>query len=132
MSPMQVRKIIQKEKDNLIKLLALEHWDIKFEYDLDDLDIYGECHKQYDYKRATIRFNPKMFEERAAVVKTLRHELFHIVLAPFDLYMESIDELLIDGTDKAHILGKIWTHAHEQGVLALELIWQQMTNENRS
>lgn len=132
MDQSKVQEIVERESPALIALIALEQWTFTWKYDLTTEKIFGCCEALHDYRTATISFNPAMLKHEQDVMTTLRHELFHVALAVYNLYMEAVDKLLTDGSAEAKILGRIWNHAEEQGVVALELMWERLRNEKRS
>jgi hypothetical protein len=79
----------------------------------------GECTRLVDYQSAHISLNPEAFEIESEVLGTLRHELFHIILAPLDLYTSAVARLEISD-DAAEILDRVREHAIEQAVGGLE------------
>lgn len=132
MDQSKVKEIVERESPNLIRLMALDHWTIIYKFDYTAEKCYAECDAKADYTRATIRFNPAEMENETDVITTLRHELFHVVLSPYDLYLEAVDKILPDPSPEAKVLGRVWTHVIEQGVVNLELMWERLRNEPRA
>jgi hypothetical protein len=58
----------------------------------------------------------------------LRHELFHVVLSPYDLYERAVANAgLTDDMDR--VLGRVWTHVMEKAVINLERAFHGLTAE---
>lgn len=132
MDQSKVKEIVERESPELIRLMALEQWTFIWKFDHRTEKVYAECDARLDYRRTTISFNPAMMENEVDLITSLRHEMFHTVLACYNLYMEAVDELLTDDSPEAKILGRIWTHVIEQGVVNLELMWERLRNEPRA
>jgi hypothetical protein len=129
----EVRAIVGREIGPLMQRLGIDHWDVTVSYassaeDSDGWIEHGRCTRMIDYNKATITLNPESFNDEMAVLKTLRHELFHVVLAPFDLYSSAVDQV-IDGDHAAHgLVDRVWTHACEGAVIALERMYRGLTS----
>jgi hypothetical protein len=120
----QVKLIVDAALDPLMRRLGLERWEVQVSYASEAVDdagclTRGECTRLVDYSSAHIRLNPEAFDEPDAVLRTLRHELFHIVLSPFDLYTSMVAEALTMPIVTA-MLGRTREHACEQAVINLE------------
>ena len=108
----------------LLAAFGLHYWEISVGYDPalgseEDGVTRGECSRLVDYQSAHICLNPEAFECEKSVLLTLRHELFHIVLSPFDLYTSAVERL--EMPDQAvELLERIRDHAIERAVAALE------------
>jgi hypothetical protein len=126
-----VEPIVAEHLPRLSAALGLHHWEVTLSYenvDVDDEGYWkrGECTRLVDYQSAHITLNPSAFLTPDDVLKTLRHELFHIILSPFDLYQAAVDRAGINQpiTD---LLGRIWDHAVERSVAALERMHEGLT-----
>src|SRR3954447_2607620 len=94
----EAKAIVEREIEALLRQLGLEHWKIAVSYDPERTDSdghvkHGECTRLLDYESAHISLNPESFDDQDDVLRTLRHELFHVVLSPFDLFSSSVDRL---------------------------------------
>jgi hypothetical protein len=123
-----VQAIVDREAGPLCERLGIERWSIRFSFDPestgDDGHLkHGECTRLVDYNSAHISLNPESFADEESVLGTLRHELFHVVLAPFDLYSSSVDRALEAGAPVREILDRVWDHACERGVINLERMY---------
>ncbi len=126
--------ILAEHLPRLSAALGLHRWEITVGYEDADPDgdghlQRGECTRLVDYESAHISLNPSALADQDAVLATLRHELFHVVLAPFDLYQAAVERAGLQApvTD---LIGRVWDHAVERSVAALERMWQGLTASN--
>jgi hypothetical protein len=129
-----VKSIVERELEPLMQRLGVSDWKVRFSYDPEPADgdehlKHGECTRLVDYNSAHISLNPESFDDEEAVIRTLRHELFHIVLSPFDLYSSAVDRLEILGPTGV-ILERLWHHACERSVINLERMFSGLTASN--
>jgi hypothetical protein len=123
MDASEVREIVAKYAPALMEKLGIPHWSIVFYYDLrestgdGEFAKRGECIRQVRYDRATIRFDPAEFSDEQEVLKILRHELIHVVLAPFDLFWHAAEAHWQDDPVKTEIMNAVWDHVVEQAVI---------------
>ena len=113
--------------------LGLHQWEISVGYAAEPADDdgslkRGECTRLIDYHSAHISLNPDAFADDAAVLVTLRHELFHIVLAPFDLYTSAVDRIELPEV-AVELLDRVRDHAIERAVAGLERMWVGLSAE---
>jgi hypothetical protein len=123
-----VERVLVEHLPALSQALGLSQWHISLGYDAalstgDNCITRGECSRLLDYQSAHITLNPDVFADAEAVLATLRHELFHVVLAPFDLYTSAVDRLDLSD-DATELLERIRDHATEQCVAALERLYE--------
>lgn len=118
-----VRAIVERDLAKLARACGVPHWRIRVRYEADDGDdgATGQCTRLLDYERAFIRLDPAKLGDEEEVVEVLRHELFHIVIAPFDL-LSTFSESGLSGADleKAE---RVFRHAMECSVRNLERMW---------
>jgi hypothetical protein len=122
-----VQAIVDRELGPLLARLGIDHWKVRCSYapapDQDDgCTLRGECTRLLDYHDAFIRFNPEAFEDEDGVLVTLRHELYHIVLAPIDLYTSAV-ERAVPADSTSAVLERVREHALESAVTALERMY---------
>jgi hypothetical protein len=126
-----VTAIVAAHLQRLSAQCGLHQWEISVGYasspaNDDGVLRRGECTRLVDYHSAHIELNPFAFADEAAVLVTLRHELFHIVLAPFDLYTGMVED--IDLPEVAHgLLERARDHAVERAVAGMERLWTGLT-----
>jgi hypothetical protein len=122
-----VQSIVERELPGLRARLGLEAWEIGWTVTPSSTDgdghlLRGECTRLVDYHSASIVLNNEAFSDEEQVLRTLRHELFHVVLAPWDLYTSAVERVSL-GADGAAVLDRVREHAVEHAVIALERMW---------
>jgi hypothetical protein len=115
---------VDEDLDVLKRALGIEAWEIGLSYAPEAADaegslLRGDCTRLVDYQSAHISLNPEAFESDADVARTLRHELCHVVLAPFDLYTSAVERLEL-ADDAREVLERLKDHVLERAVAALE------------
>jgi hypothetical protein len=129
-----VAAIVAAHLPRLSAQLGLHHWEISVGYcaepaDKDGSLKRGECTRLVDYHSAHVNLNPEAFADEAAVLVTLRHELFHIVLAPFDLYSSAVERIELPEV-AVGLLERVRDHAAETAVAGLERMWVGLSAES--
>jgi hypothetical protein len=128
-----VKKIVDREIEPLMARLGIPHWRITVGYkpapvDDDGVTIEGECKRGIDYNNAYIELNPEGLDGEEDVIRILRHELFHVVLSPFDLYSTAVAE--VDLPRSLHlVLDRVWRHAVEKAAINLERMYLCLTDK---
>jgi hypothetical protein len=129
----EAKSIVDREIAGLQEKFGVPHWSLVISFgplgDNGVARIKGRCTRQVDYNRAHIELDPEELDDEADVLKTLRHELFHVVLAPFDLYSQAADALAPRDSPAESMLDRLWTHALEQAVIALERLHAGLTSD---
>jgi hypothetical protein len=116
----ECKAIVEREIPGLVRALGIQHWHIEVDYKPLD-DAAAECTRHLDYERADIAIDPASVGDEAYLLKALRHELFHVVIAPMDLFGNCM-ECGLDGAEKERV-ERVWRHAMETTVKALERLW---------
>jgi hypothetical protein len=80
----EVKRIVEAHGPAYERMFRLEQWEIMYEYGPVTGGDSAECERNLPYNQATIRIDPVLMRDEAEVVETLRHELEHIIHAPFD------------------------------------------------
>lgn len=128
-----VKAIVDRERPLLVALLGIHHWSIVVRYEPSraggEWMSRGVCERKVEYNAATITLNPEAIDDEDQVLKTLRHELFHIVLAPFDLYRTMLDALIEGDPAKERMFAVAERHAVEKAVINLERMYFGLTHE---
>jgi hypothetical protein len=127
-----VQAIADRELGPLKGRLGLERWDISVHCDLKvddpgDFTTRGECTWHVDYDTAVIRLVPDRLNTEAEVIEVLRHELFHVVLAPISIYKNAIRPALTADETKYAMAESVYTHAVERMAINLERMYQGLT-----
>jgi hypothetical protein len=126
-----VKAIVDREIEPLMARLGIPHWHVVVSYDLRADDgicrVKGRCSRAMDYNKARIEFDPDECDDEDDVLKTLRHELFHVIASPFDLYMQAADQLTEEGSPEEAILRRVFDHAVEKAMINLERMFIGLT-----
>jgi hypothetical protein len=122
----EVKRIVEANIELLMEMTGVSHWEISISYQPrevtdDGMMNAGDCNRAIDYNSAHITLNPEAFDVEDEVLKTLRHELFHVVLSPFDLYTTAVSTIVAG--DAKSILQRVSDHATEKAVKNLERLW---------
>jgi hypothetical protein len=129
----QVKKIVDENIDELLEKLGVPHWNIVISYELREDNgicrVKGRCTRAIDYNKAHIEFDPEECEDEDDVLKTLRHELFHVVASPFDLYMQAADRCTKKDSPEEAILNRVFDHAVEKVMINLERMFRGLTDK---
>jgi hypothetical protein len=126
-----LKAMVDREIEPLMRRLGIPHWRVTVSYGLVEGSglnrrFHGECNRSVDYNQAHITLDPETLDDEAHALKVLRHELYHVVLAPFDVYSNAVDAAVGTGTT-TNILGSVWTHAVEQAAINLERMFLGLT-----
>jgi hypothetical protein len=125
------RAIVDREIQSLPGRLGIPHWDVQIGLDLRGDDgvsrIAGQCTVDIDRNKAFIEFCPDEIDDEGHLLEVLRHELFHVVLSPFDLFTSAVDEALAGDDAGIRVLKRIRAHAVEKAVINLERMYQGLT-----
>ena len=126
-----VRKIVEGNIERLAQAIGVNHWRISVTYGpCSDPDWQAQCNRAGgDYWRADLTFDPAKLDDEDEVMRSLVHELLHLVLAPFDHYRDAITTHIRPGTVEGDQEQILWTHAVEQTVTLLE---RTLANDLRS
>jgi hypothetical protein len=129
-----VRAVVEKELEPLMNRLGLGHWRVVVGYEphtSEDTDCIpaGRCTPLVDYNSARIVLNPEAFEADEDLLKTLRHELFHLVVSPYHVYLHAVSASLPDKSPLAPVLDEVWIHAMEMAVINLERMYFGLTRK---
>jgi len=79
-----LKKWIKKHSKNLIYQYGLEDWDIYFKCSLDSSGERGVSNISWDIKEAHIVLYNKNHENILDLENTVRHELCHLVISPYE------------------------------------------------
>lgn len=136
MDKSQVSALVKEELPALKRALGIPHWTVVVNVGVvpDHLDdprfqINGRCNRMDKYEVASIDLDPECGETPEEVRKTLRHELFHVLLAPYDLFMAQVYAALVGRDDLIGVLQQCESHCVEKTVANLErMFWGVMEN----
>ena len=122
-----VKAVVERELEPLMMRLGIPHWNVLVVYKPEandgDFEVRGRCDRRTEYNIASITLNPESLDGAEEVLATLRHELLHVVLAPFDLYREAVEPLLSGDTAKGEVFSVLFRHCVEQAVVNLNRMY---------
>ncbi len=118
-----VRKYVAAHLGHMLEDAGISGWTVTVEYGHIGPHTQGNCSAMAEYNQAQIRLDPEMFGDETTLAAVLRHELFHIVLAPMDVYRGLVTGHLEMDTPEATSEDLAWTYFVEQSVLGLERMW---------
>lgn len=126
-----VKAIVEREIEGLQLRLGIPHWRIVVDYDLrrsnEGYTTQGECGWRVDYNKASISLDPDAFDDERETLEVLRHELFHLLLSPFTVFLNTIKPLLRNDRSRSDMAENVWTYASEQAVINLERMYRGLT-----
>lgn len=136
MDASDVVKVVAEHLPRLQRELGLVHWTFRVRAEFltsDDPTFrrFGNVLRDVSRERAHVEINPDEVENAVDVVRVLRHEMFHCVLAPFDLYAEAVEKFVSDKTALESVR-RVWEHACEQAVVGLERLCGEVRLEPKS
>jgi hypothetical protein len=130
MTATQVRAIVEAHIDEMKRLLGVADWKIRVDFvDHSAENLCGTCARQLPYQFAVITIDPVAHLSQRDVLDTLRHELIHVVLAPFDSYRAMAIANIKPDSPMDKVEDKAWKLSVESSVLAIERIFDRgLTN----
>ena len=121
-----VKAVVERELPELQRRFGLGHVTITVEYGpRENPQHEADCGRNCNYNTAIIGFDPEKTKDETELVENLRHELFHVVLTPFDLLWHLMTVGLV-GDDMIRA-ERLWTFSAEQTVIALERLHAGLT-----
>lgn len=127
MDKSEVKAVVELVIEDMVEALGIPHWRIKVYYrPCDNPNWEAQCERQPDYLRAWLTIDPEHMQDDAHVIRCLRHELLHITLAPFDLFLDCAGNP--DGTIDFREQ-RVWNHAVESTVTNLEKLLHNITEQ---
>jgi len=121
MDESKARKLVNKYIKGIRNGLQLWQWEINITY-MHQEDALAELKIDAEYKKANIRINHDDHETEADLLRTLFHELLHIMHADFELYRDQVWETV--SKRQAEVLDKSYTYACEKTVGRLLAIFE--------
>lgn len=119
MEAMDVRAIVEQHAPRMKNALGIERWDISITVGRCHDEVKGQCEADPRYMIATIVIDPEHAEDLDDVVKTLRHEMLHVLVSPFEIYRAAVHQL-VDIEAALNAVDEVWTFATENVVHSIE------------
>lgn len=114
----KVRAIVEKHIEKMRWDLQLQDWQIDTVYASKPHGNPAEVNYLPEYRRATMTFDPSQLETREDVLRALRHELLHLVLAPVIQYHQAVWKAIPEKAEG--LTAELWRQANELTVGNLE------------
>jgi hypothetical protein len=106
------------------RLLGVADWKIRIDFvDHSAENLCGTCDRQLPYQIAVITIDPAAHSSQRDVLDTLRHELIHVMLAPFDSYRALAIANIKPDSPMDKVEEKAWILSVESAVLAIERVF---------
>lgn len=120
METSEVRAIVETHASAMLHLVGAPHWKVEIEYGRCDNPEWGaQCYRKVEYWHAIITLDPERHDTEQDVLDSLRHEMTHLLLAPFDLYRDLMTQHISVDSPEGRQEGVAWTFAVEQTVRAI-------------
>lgn len=122
MTRKQLKQLLDDNLEIYKEKVGVVHWDVGIELTELPCDFEAEVRRQEDYRTAHIRFDPSKLCKKSEtyVLNILRHELIHLLLAPFDVYGSIVETFIRNYDDVKAADLRAYTHAQEQAVWNIE------------
>ena len=115
----EAKEIVDEYLETMRWKLQLQDWGININYTrIKQSGTIGMCRADPKYKRADIDLDYDLIENKTELLRTLRHELFHIMHSHFEVYRKAVSHLVTENEFDA--IDEIFIHAAEDCVLKLE------------
>lgn len=125
-----VKAIVEAHLPGLQKRFGLERFEIEVDYGpRENPNHEADCGRNVHYDKAYIGFDPEKYDDEAKVIRHLRHELFHVVLTPFDLFYQHTTIGLAGDDEKR--ADAIWTFSIEQCIKAMERLYDGLSSPSK-
>ncbi len=85
----------------------------------------------YPYRYAKIRIDPAQHDDEADVVHSLRHELCHLVLAPFDHAIKVVERILEDDGTAGRAFDEAARFVVEECIINIERILSEQEGNSQ-
>ena len=99
MTKAEARRIVRENMIDMMRALAISAWRIDVSYgpldsDADSFTTLMSVQMRPRYEKAIVRIDPEPFENETDFLTSLRHELIHVLTAPFWSYDEDIRQMM--------------------------------------
>lgn len=124
----ECKKIVEAHLKDLMWELAVQNWQVNIRYQELPERTTASVELNYAYEWAILFIDPDKHETTEDVLKSLRHELIHLLLGPIEAYRLTLRELI---KPKLHDAEAQAAHtAIERTVLNIERIFEWGKRKN--
>jgi hypothetical protein len=123
----EVKRIVEANMRPMSEALGVHHWFFNIDYHSTGNENWkASCSRNIDYHHAHIIIDPAHCHSEKDVLESLRHEMLHVILAPFDLYRDLVTQHIQEDSVEARQERRAFNYAVEQMVLRLEKMFDFM------
>lgn len=97
MDQSKVREIVEANFKQMRWDLQLQDWRVDIEYAPLPEEVGAQVRIKPHYRSAVITIDPPKQADEEMVLRNLRHELLHLLLAPMTAYGNAVEEMIPDG-----------------------------------
>ena len=116
--------------DSCKEIMGLGHWEITVSPESAPDDSWADIEVSTNLYHATIRFSPKLWDEKPEDVKrVVAHELIHIHQAGIERLVETLEKQL--GSSTYELLNTVWDVESERSADSLSKVVAQLMPEPR-
>ena len=117
----EVKKIVEKHVKQMMLDIGIPHWNVTIEYDRLPYGVKASCDlDRAKYWAADLTIDHEKMDDKGDVLHCLRHELLHILAAPFQHYRAVMTAGIDHESQEGEREIELWRFAMEQHVLILE------------
>lgn len=111
-------KVVEKEICHLLKALHLQDWKVEGCLGrAGGSDSIAEVGALDEYKVASITVDPERHDSLEEIAESVRHEVFHLLLAPFQAYRAALRDA---NGEEFKDLPSLWDRCEEEVIRRLE------------
>ncbi len=115
-----VKRIVEERLRPLQHRLQVQEWRVDVLYEALEDGTNARTTFVYPYRHAKIRIDPAQHDDEADVIRSLRHELAHLVLAPFDHAITVAERILENDGTASRAFDEARRFAVEECIVNLE------------
>ncbi len=115
-----VKRIVKKHLQPLQHRLQVQEWRVDVLYEALEGETNARTNFIYPYRHAKVRIDPAQHDDEADVIRSLRHELAHLVLAPFDHAINTAQRILENDDTASRAFDEARRFAVEECIVNLE------------
>ena len=122
MNAKDLRQLVERVLPSMLEAMGLER--TRIEPDIRGLDD-GEAasiEAMPEYERAFLYIDPSKVSDERYALDTLRHELLHVLLSPYERYREFVAKVIDKDSPLHPVFETAWDHACEASVANLEIM----------
>jgi hypothetical protein len=118
----EVKAVVDANIKRLQWQTQTQAWTVVVDYEVPtgDPSWIAQVDRQLDYLHATISLDPERHGDDGQVLDSLRHELLHLLLAPFDLYADLTTQFFVHDPAARRVEQRAFRNAVETAVGNLE------------